>query len=74
MELAEARAFAADLGEHLCDSCTSCDDAIRTLAARLDEIDRRAQQIRGGLKPYARPPEIVDFLLATPPTAPKVGE
>lgn len=39
------------------------------LHVRLGEIERRAQQIRGGLKPYARPPEVVDFLLAEPEEA-----
>jgi hypothetical protein len=39
---------------------------LHALTLRLDAIDRRGQQIRGGLKPHARPPEVVDFLLAEP--------
>lgn len=72
MELDEARAFARDEENRCCSHHAS--EALAALADRLDEIDRRAQQVRGGVKPYARPPEIADFLLATPPAAPKAGE
>lgn len=34
---------------------------------RLSQIETRAQQVRGGLKPYARPVEIVDFLMGEQP-------
>lgn len=39
------------------------DDAVTVVLARLSQIETRAQQIRGGLKPYARPVEIVDYLM-----------
>ena len=40
--------------------------ATGVVLARLDDIDRRAAQVRGELKPHARPVEVVDFLLAQP--------
>lgn len=36
---------------------------VETLRTHLSQIETRAQQIRGGLKPYARPVEIVDYLM-----------
>jgi hypothetical protein len=63
MELREARDVLLN--------CRPVDDrtlgeAIGVVLARLDEIESRARQVRGGLKPYARPVEVVDFLLAEP--------
>ena len=46
--------------------------AVGLVLARLDDIDSRARQV--GLKPYATPVEIVDFLLAEPMEMSSEGE
>lgn len=61
MELEEALSVLGalvDAGRH-----PEADEAYRVVLARLDTIERRVQQIRGGLKPYARPVEVVDYVM-----------
>jgi len=38
-------------------------EAAWMLLVHLDTLDTRARQVRGGLKPYARPVEVVDYLM-----------
>lgn len=47
-------------------------EASEVVLTYLEAIDRRAEQIRGGLKPDARPREIVAYLLGEEP-APQPG-
>lgn len=65
MDLDEARERLRNIADLPVDVFASHDvAAARLVTARLDTLDRRAAQVRGGLKPYASPVEIVDFLLA----------
>lgn len=68
MDLAEARQHLRALRDAGTFDTHDTPVAAMLVLEHLAAIDRRAAQVRGGLKPYARPPEIVDYLLAEPPS------
>ena len=63
MDLDEARQHLHDLRAAGTFDTHDTPIAAELVLARLDGIERRARQVRGGLKPYGRPVEIVDYVM-----------